>query len=51
MNTRNISDISQNTSTINQQSEGYLAYFVVLEIWIDPKNQDVWTLAIAQKPN
>jgi hypothetical protein len=47
---RTILDISQNTSTINQRSEGSFTHFVVLEIWIDPKNQDVWTLAIAQNP-
>jgi hypothetical protein len=53
IDSRNVSDTSiiQNTLVINERSEGTLNYFVVLEIWVDPKNQDVWTLAIAQKPD
>ena len=46
--TYTFSDVGQNTTVIKQRSEGFLAHFVILEIWIDPKNQDVWTLAIAQ---
>jgi len=37
----------QNTSLIYQLSEGYLEQFLVLEIWIDPVTQAVWTLAVA----
>ncbi|GHV89592.1 hypothetical protein AGMMS50268_00950 [Spirochaetia bacterium] len=29
--------------------EGELIYFHILEIWIDPKTQNVWTLAAAKK--
>jgi len=38
----------QNTSSIRQLSEGYLERFLVLEIWIDPATQAVWTLAVAR---
>ena len=31
-----------------QESRGSLTNFLLLEIWIDPVTQDVWTLAIAQ---
>jgi hypothetical protein len=37
----------KNTSLIHQYSEGYLERFLVLEIWIDPATQAVWTLAVA----
>jgi hypothetical protein len=37
----------QNTSSIHQYSEGYLESFIVLDIWIDPVTQAVWTLAVA----
>ena len=37
----------QNTSLIYQLSEGHLEHFLVLEIWIDPATQAVWTLAVA----
>jgi len=37
----------QNTSLIYQLSEGYFEHFLVLEIWIDPATQAVWTLAVA----
>ena len=43
-----ISAESWNASVINQTSEGRLSHFLVLEIWIDPRTQAVWTLAIAQ---
>ena len=49
--TRNVSSGYQNTSITNQRSEGSLVNFVVLEIWIDPETQAVWTLAIAQSTN
>jgi len=38
----------QNTSLIYQLSEGYLENFLVLEIWVDPATQAVWTLAVAR---
>jgi hypothetical protein len=37
----------QNSSFMHQLSEGYLVRFLVLEIWIDPATQAVWTLAAA----
>jgi len=37
----------QNTSLVYQLSKGYLKRFLVLEIWIDPGTQAVWTLAVA----
>lgn len=41
----------QNTSSIYQQSQGRLQYFIVLETWIDPENLSVWTLAVARSSN
>ena len=38
-------------SYVHQQSVGNLSCFLVLETWIDPKTEDVWTLAIAQDAN
>ena len=37
-----------NTSTITTQSIGTLVNFLILEIWVDPATQAVWTLAIAR---
>jgi hypothetical protein len=37
---------ASNTSSI-QNAEGSLAQFYVLEIWTDPKDKSVWTLAVA----
>ena len=51
MTTSGVSVDSRSNSRIRQRSEGYINNFLVLEIWIDPGNQDVWTLAIAQKAN
>ena len=49
VSTRNISDESwNNASTINVQGSVDLSNFLVLEIWVDPKTQAVWTLAIAR---
>ena len=48
--TRETSINYYNTSHIDQQSSGNLADFLVLEIWVDPNTQAVWTLAIARKP-
>jgi len=48
VSTRNTSSGWNNTSTIITQSSGTLNNFLVLEIWIDPKTQAVWTLAIAR---
>jgi hypothetical protein len=36
------------TTFIQQRSKGNLTHFVVLETWMDPENESVWTLAIAQ---
>ena len=50
VSTRNTSGGSwNNTSTINIQGIVNLNNFLVLEIWIDPKTQAVWTLAIARE--
>lgn len=38
----------QNTSVIIQKSAGELNNFAVIEIWIDPDNLSVWTLAVAE---
>ena len=43
------SDGDRNSIVTYQRSAGQLDHFLVLEIWIDPKNQSVWTLAIASK--
>ena len=49
VSTRNTSDGNwNNTSTINIQGIVNLSNFLILEIWIDPKTQEVWTLAIAR---
>ena len=49
VSTRNTSDSNwNNTSTINIQGIASLSNFLVLEIWVDPKTQAVWTLAIAR---
>jgi hypothetical protein len=31
-----------------QLSKGKLAIFFVIELWIDPKDQSVWTLAVGK---
>jgi len=36
------------TSTINMQSTATLINFLIIDIWRDPANQAVWTLAIAR---
>ena len=38
-------------SYVHQESTGNLSYFLILETWIDPKTEDVWTLAIARNAN
>jgi hypothetical protein len=43
------SEGNKNTLVSYQRSTGRLDHFLVLEIWVDPKNQSVWTLAIAEK--
>jgi hypothetical protein len=44
-----ISTFSQgNTSFVRQQSKGKLTSFLVLETWIDPVSEAVWTLAVAR---
>jgi hypothetical protein len=43
------SDGDRNAFYTYQQSTARLDHFLVLEIWVDPKNQSVWTLAIARK--
>ena len=48
VSTRDTSDGNwNNTSTITIQGIVNLSNFLVLEIWIDPKTQVVWTLVIA----
>jgi len=49
MTTSGVSAEGHTTSRIHQQSSGRLSYFLVLETWIDPKTQAVWTLAIARE--
>jgi len=44
-----ISEEDRNTLFSYQQSTGRLDHFFVLEIWVDPKDKSVWTLAIARK--
>ena len=41
-------DGSQNKSVTRMRSMGNLINFTILEVWIDPNTQAVWTLAIAQ---
>jgi len=43
------SDGDRNALYTYQQSKAKLDHFLVLEIWVDPKNRSVWTLAIARK--
>jgi hypothetical protein len=43
------SDGGWNSLVSYQRSAALLDHFLVLEIWVDPKNQSVWTLAIARK--
>ena len=38
----------QTETHILRQSTGFLTHFTVLEVWIDPRNGAVWTLAIAR---
>ena len=40
---------NQSSTFFYQKSEGRLSQFLVLEVWIDPSNQSVWTLAVAKK--
>jgi hypothetical protein len=42
-------DGDRNALYTYQQSTARLDHFFVLEIWVDPKNRSVWTLAIARK--
>ena len=39
----------RNTSIVYHESRGRLENFLILEIWIDPVTEAVWTLAIAKK--
>jgi hypothetical protein len=48
ISTRDISLQSQTGFEIYRKSTANLHNFMVLEIWIDPDTQAVWTLAIAQ---
>jgi hypothetical protein len=43
------SEGDRNAMVSYQQSTGRLDHFLVLEIWVDPKDKSVWTLAIARK--
>jgi len=43
------SDGDRNALYTYQLSAARLDHFLVLEIWVDPKNRSVWTLAIARK--
>jgi hypothetical protein len=43
------SEVDRNAFFSYQLSMGRLDHFFVLEIWVDPKDKSVWTLAIAQK--
>jgi hypothetical protein len=45
------STFSQGTSSVRQQSSGRLTSFLVLETWIDPVSEAVWTLAVARNGN
>jgi hypothetical protein len=47
--TGGVSAEGHNSSVIRQQSKGRLSHFLILETWIDPKTQTVWTLAIARR--
>jgi len=42
------SDGDRNALYTYQQSAARLDHFLVLEIWVDPNNRSVWTLAIAR---
>jgi len=42
------SDGDRNTFISYQRSTARLDHFLVLEIWVDPKDRSVWTLAIAR---
>ena len=44
-----ISEGDRNAFFTYQRSTGRLDHFYVLEIWVDPKDKSVWTLAIARK--
>jgi hypothetical protein len=46
--TSNTTTQNWNTTTIQQKSSGKLIHFTVLDIWLDPATNAVWTLAIAQ---
>ena len=43
-----VSTFTQGASYVRHQSSGRLTNFTVLEIWIDPATENVWTLAVAQ---
>ena len=49
ISSRDILDGSQSVTTVNVQSTVNINNFLVLEVWIDPETQSVWTLAIAKK--
>jgi hypothetical protein len=42
---------NQGASFVRQQSRGRLTSFLVLETWIDPASEAVWTLAVARNAN
>ena len=48
ISTRDVSAAGENLTVIRQRSTGRLINFLVLEIWIDPESDAVWTLAIAK---
>ena len=51
MSSKEVSAVNEKTTVIQQQSIGKLSNFLVLEIWIDPESDAVWTLAIAKSAN
>jgi hypothetical protein len=42
---------NQGASFVREQSRGRLTSFLVLETWIDPASEAVWTLAVARSAN
>ena len=48
VSTKEVSARGENATVVQQQSIGRLSNFLILEMWMDPETEAVWTLAIAR---
>jgi hypothetical protein len=51
VSTGDISTSTASATSTRQHSSGRLTHFLILETWIDPVSEAVWTLAVARSAN